>query len=142
MRRGEIAIGIAAAAVENAAGAASARNTAAHEFAFVAFRAFDAERDGACVLALRIIGAADEIAEAALAAEKLRVVERAFFVERNVRLARDARATHQAARRFAIGITLAREKNAETPALDDHFLAAIVAIFDFRHAIRFRGQLG
>lgn len=92
VRRGEIAIGIAAAAVENASGAASAGNAAAHEFAFIAFRTFDAEGDGARVLALRIIRAADEIAEAALAAEKLGVIERAFFIERDVRLAGDARA--------------------------------------------------
>lgn len=92
VRRGEIAIGIAAAAVENASGAAAAGNAAAHEFAFIAFRAFDAESDGARVLALRIIRAADEIAEAALAAEKLGIVERAFFVERDVRLAGHARA--------------------------------------------------
>src|SRR5271170_7893185 len=142
VRRGEIAVGIAAAAVENAAGAASARNAAAHKFAFVAFRALDAESDGPRVLALRIIRAADEIAEAALAAQQLRVVERAFFIERNIRLARDARATYQAARGFAIRVALAGEKNAQTAALDDHFLAAIIAIFDFRHAVRFRRKLG
>src|SRR5271155_3879790 len=142
VRRGEIAIGIAAAAVENAAGAASARNAAAHKFAFVALRALDAERDGPRVLALRIIRAADEIAEAALAAQQLRVVQRAFFIERNIGLARDARPAHQTARGFAIRVALAREKHAEAPALDDHFLAAIIAIFDFGDAVRFRGQLG
>ena len=69
VRCGEIAIWVTAAAVENAAGTTSAGNTAANEFTFVAFRAFDAQRDWARVFALRIIRAADEVAEAALAAE-------------------------------------------------------------------------
>jgi len=142
VRRGEIAIRIAAAAIENAAGAAAARNSAPYKFTFIAFRALDSQRDGSRVFALWIIRATDEIAEAARPAQELRIVQRAFFIERNIRLARDACAFHQSSRGFTIGITFAREKHAEAPALNHHFLAAIVAVLDLGLAIRFRGKLG
>ena len=79
VRRSEIAIRVAAATVENAPCAAAFRSAATHKFAFVALRAFDAERNRAGVFALRIILAADEIAEASLSAEQERIVERALF---------------------------------------------------------------
>src|SRR5437868_2911207 len=60
--RGEIAIRVTRTAVEHswAAAAAFSRAAAAHEFTFVAFRAFNAHGDRARVLALRVAGAADE----------------------------------------------------------------------------------
>ena len=63
-----------------------------------------------------------------MAPQQLIVARWAFFIERNVRLARFLRALHKAARRFAIRISRARKERAETAALDDHFFAAVVAI--------------
>ncbi len=135
MRRSVIAIGIAAAAVKYPATPASFGRATANEFAFAAFRTLDAKRDGSRVLALRIIFAADEIAETALALEKLAFVQGAFFVETDIGLACGARAANQATCGFAVRVAGASEENAEATALDGHFLAAVIAIFDFYFAI-------
>src|SRR5216684_9188747 len=66
MRRREIAVGIARAAVENVCTSSTALAGAAapHKFALIALRAFDAHGDRPRVLALRISGATDELAKA------------------------------------------------------------------------------
>src|SRR6266481_3505467 len=68
VRGSEIAIRITGTTVENtrASAAAFAGAAAADEFPFVALRAFDAHGDRPRVLALRIAGASDELAEAAV----------------------------------------------------------------------------
>src|SRR5260221_9591953 len=131
-RRGEIAIRITRAAIENAgtAPAAFASAAAAHEFAFGALRAFDAHGDRPRVLALRIAGAADEFAKAAVLFHKMIAAQRAEFRERLIGLVRDARALDQPARRLAVGVTLAGEESAEHPPLDHHFLAALAPKLD------------
>src|SRR6185437_710986 len=54
VRRGEIAIGVTAASVEDSAASAALGCAAAHKFAFGAFGALDSEGNRARVLALRI----------------------------------------------------------------------------------------
>ena len=128
VRRREIAVRIPAATVEDAPCPASLRCAAPDKFALVAFRAFDPQRDRARVLALRIILAAHEISEAARATQQNAFVQRAFFVEHHVRLQRFSSAAGKAPRCFAIRVARAREERAKAPALDRHFLAAVVAI--------------
>src|SRR3984893_5093568 len=100
MRCREIAIGISRAAVENARTSASAfaRAAAPHEFALIAFRALNPHRDWPCVLALRIAGAADELAEPPALLYQMVAAQRALFLERFVGLVRDARSLHQSPR--------------------------------------------
>src|SRR5580704_724676 len=143
VRRREIAIGIARAAVEDAGTAATAFSgaAAADEFALHALGTLDAHGDRARVFALRIAGAADEFAEAAVFFDQAVAAERALFIEQLVRLVRYASALDQAPRGLAVRIALASQENTETAALDGHFLAAIVAILDFGFA-RVRGKLG
>src|SRR6267378_7754806 len=130
VRGGEIAIRIARAAVENARASATALAGAApaDEFAFIALRAFNAHGDWPRVLALRIAGAADELAEAAVFFHEAVAAKSALFVQRLIGLVRDARTLHQPACSLAIGVTHASEERAEAAALDGHFLAAIVTI--------------
>src|SRR6266568_2664392 len=65
--RGEIAIRVSRAAVEDTRPPTATLTgaAAAHEFAFMAFRTFDAHGDWARVLAFWIAGATDEFPEAA-----------------------------------------------------------------------------
>ena len=140
VRRSVIAIGIAAATVKDAAAPASFGRAAADEFSFSAFRAFDSEGDGPRVFALWIIFATDEIAEATLAAKELALVQRAFFIEPDIRLARGARAAHQTPGSLAIRIAGACKEYAEAAALDGHFLATVIAVLDFHFAV-VRGEL-
>src|SRR5258708_2409131 len=142
VRRCEIAIRVTGAAVEHAraATAAFAGAAAAHEFAFVAFRAFNAHGDRARVLALRVAGAADEFAEAAAFLHEIFAAQRTQLRERLIGLVRDARALDEAARGLAVRVTGAGEKGAEAAALDGHLLAAIVAIFDFGFAAGLFGK--
>src|SRR6185437_4748337 len=86
VRRREIALGIAAAAIKNSPGTASLGSAAPHKLAFITFRAFDSQRDRTRVLALRIILAANKIAEAPGAANQLPTVLRTLFADRNVGL--------------------------------------------------------
>src|SRR6266852_5335387 len=136
MRRREIAVGIARAAVENARTPPPALACAAppHEFAFIAFRAFDAHGDRPRVLALRISGAADELAKAPVLLHQSVAAEGALFIQQFVRLVSDARARHQPPRGLAIGIPGACEESAKSSALDGHFLAAVVAILGLAFA--------
>src|ERR1700674_2279318 len=92
VRRRKIAIRIARAAVENARASATALASAApaDEFAFIALRALDAHGDWPRVLALRIAGAADELAEAAMLFHEAVAAKRALFLQRLVGLVRDA----------------------------------------------------
>ena len=129
MGRGEVAIGIARAAIENARSATATGAAAADKFSFVALGAFDAERDRPRVLAFWIPSAANEFAVAAVFFDQALAARRAFFIQRLVWLERNARALYQAACGFAIGIAGAGEEGAKAAALDGHFLAAIVAIF-------------
>src|SRR6266853_3372234 len=125
-----IAIRISRAPVENARTSAPALARAAppHEFAFIAVRAFDAHGDRPSVLALRIAGATDKLAEAPALLDQVVAAERAFFFERLVGLMRNARSLHQPPRGFAIRVTGASHECAKAPALDGHFLAAVFAI--------------
>src|SRR5947207_653302 len=118
------------AAVKNARASASAfaGASAAHEFAFVAFRAFDAHGDRPRVFALRVAGAADKFAEAAVLFHQSVAAERAFLIELFIRLMRDASALDKTPRSLAVRITGASEKRAKAAALDGHLLAAIVAV--------------
>ena len=103
--------GIAAAAVENAAAPASSRGAAADEFAFVALRALDAQRDRARVLALRIFLAADEFAEAAVPPQQLPLPHVGHFSSSGTSgCVRFLRACHQPPRGLAIRIAGAREE--------------------------------
>src|SRR5579859_3905766 len=131
--RRKIAIGIARAAIENSRPPAAAFTgaAAADEFSITTLRTFNTQSDRPRIFALRIAGAADEFAEAAMLLDESVAAESALFVERLVRLPRDARALDETPRGLAIRIALAREKNSEAAALDGHLLAAIVAIFDF-----------
>src|SRR5216684_3648434 len=106
MRRREIAVGIARAAVENARTPPPALACAAppHKFALIAFRAFDAHGDRPRVLALWISGAADELAKAPVLFHQSVAAERTLFIQQLVRLVSDARARHQPPRGLAIGI--------------------------------------
>src|SRR5216684_9330679 len=143
VRRGEIAIRVARAAVENARAPATALAgaAAAHELTFIALRAFDAQGDGARVFALGIAGATDELAEAPVLFYQAVAAQRALFLERLVGLVGDARSCDQAPRGFAIGIPGAGEKRAKAAALDGHFLAAVVAILGFAFAVGIVAEL-
>src|SRR5229473_2086030 len=143
VRRSEIAIRITRAAVEHArpATAAFARAPAAHEFSFVAFRAFDAHGDWARVLALRVSRAADEFAEAAVFFHQPVTAECAFLIKRLIRLMRDARTLNQAPRGLAVRVSGTGQEGAEAPPLDGHLLAAIVAILGLGFATGLLGSL-
>src|SRR5438445_145568 len=143
VRRGEIAIRITGATIEDARAASAALTgaAAAHEFTFIAFWTFDAQGDRARVLAFRVAGAADEFAEAAVFFHQPIAAERAFFIERLIRLMCDARALDEAARGPAVREAGAGEKGAEAATLDGHLLAAIVAIFGFGFAAGLFGSL-
>src|SRR6266571_2540264 len=129
---GEVAIRVARAAIENARASTAAfpGAAAADKFAFLAFRARDAHGDGSRVLALRVGRATDEFAEASVLFHQPAAARGALLVERFIRLVRDTRPLHQAARRLAVGIARASQEGAESPALDGHFLPAVVAILD------------
>src|SRR6266853_1930936 len=128
-----IAVRIPRAPIENAGTPAPALARAAppHKFAFIAFRAFDAHGDRPRVLALRIAGATDELAEAPALLNQVVAAQRALFLERLVWLVRDARPLHQPPRRLAIWIAGTSHECAKAPALDGHFLAAVLAILGF-----------
>src|SRR5216684_628138 len=98
MRRREIAVGIARAAVENVCTSSTALAGAAapHKFALIALRAFDAHGDRPRVLALRIPGAADELAEASALLYQVVAAQRTLFLERFIGIVCDARARDQA----------------------------------------------
>ena len=84
----KIAIGIAAATIKNPPGAAPLGTAAPHEFPFIAFRTLDPQRDRTRVLALRIILAADKIAEASRAANQFPAIIWTFFADGNIGLQR------------------------------------------------------
>ena len=128
----EVTVRIARAAIEDARTPAAAFSgaAAADKFALIALGTFDPQSDGARVLALRIAGAADEFAEAAMLLYQAVPAKSALFVEWLIGLVCDASALDKAARGFAIGIALAGEESAEAAALDNHFLAAIIAILN------------
>ena len=69
MRRGEVAFGVATAAIEDSPPSASLGRTAANEFTFLALGALDSECDRSGVLAVRILFTADELAVAAVPPE-------------------------------------------------------------------------
>src|SRR5262249_45522336 len=100
-----------------------------HELSFVALRAFDAHGDGPRIFALWVAGAANELTESAVLLDQSISAKSAFFVQRLVRLMRDARSRPQTHGGFAIGIAAARQECPEAPALKQHFLAAILTIF-------------
>src|SRR5258705_8280118 len=120
MRRGEIAIRVSRAAVENSrtSAPALARAPAPHKFAFIALRALDPHRDRPRVFALGISSAADELSEAPVFLHQSVAAQRALFIQPLVRLQRNARALHHASRRLAIRIAGASQKCAKSPALD------------------------
>src|SRR5690242_10762732 len=137
VRRGEIAVGIARTAVKDAraSSAAASGAAAANKLALVALGAFDAQGDGARVLALGVGGAADKFAEAAVLFYETAAAIGAFFVEGFVGLAGDAGAFDEAAGGLAIRIAGAGQECAETAALDGHFAAAVFAIFGFAFGV-------
>src|SRR6185437_16630832 len=83
-RSSEIAVRITAAAIKNPAAPSSLRGAASDKLSFIALRALNPQRDRARVLALRIILAADEIAEASRPADQLPAVVRTLFADGNV----------------------------------------------------------
>ena len=99
----------------------------------------DAKRLRADEFALRVAGAADELAVAALAAHELRTALGALLVERLVRLAGLARTVDQAARGLALRVAGAGQERPKAAALDGHLFAAIVAVFSGRFALDFLG---
>ena len=139
VRSGEIAIGVARATVENARAAAATFSGAAalHKFAITALRAFDAHGDGASVFALGIVGTADEVAVAAVFFDEVNFAAKLGTFRRVASSGwqGDAGAFDKAAGGFAIGVAGAGQENAEAAALDGHFLAAIVAVFNFGRAL-------
>jgi hypothetical protein len=106
VRRCEIAIGVAAAAKENASPPAPLGRSSADEFSLVALRAFDAHRNRARILALWIILAADEIAKAALATQQFAFgAGRALFSDGDIGRFGLLRTANQTACGFAVRIT-------------------------------------
>src|ERR1035437_1807853 len=145
MRRREVALGILVAAVEDAAPAAFPGH-ALDQFAGLALRTLDAERLRTDELALRVSGAADELAVLAVLLDQLRAALGAFFVEQLIGLVGAARASHQAARRLAFRIPGAGQEGSPAAALDHHFSPAVIAIFGLRLPVlilagQFRGEV-
>src|SRR6266436_3611962 len=138
MRARVIAVRIPRAPIKNAWTPAStfARAAAPHEFALIALRAFDAHGDRPRVLALRISGTTDELTKASVLLHQAIAAQRTLLIEQFIRFVRDARSLHQSTRGLAIGIPGARQKCAKAPALDGHFLAAVIAILGFAFATR------
>src|SRR5258707_447166 len=145
-RRRKIAIRVPRAAVEHAESSAPALShaPALHKFAFIALRALDAHGDRPGVLALRVSRATDELPKPAVLFHQPVSVQRAFLVQRFVRLVRNSRPRHQAPRRLAIRITRASQKRAKSPAFQRHLLSAVFAVLNlvlgvfrnlFRHVL-------
>src|SRR3984885_8562478 len=130
MRSREVAIRVAAATVEDPSPPTALRCPAPDKFPFVALWAFNAQCDWPRVFALRIVLAADEIAKPTRATQQHATVGGAFFIQNHVGLQRLLGACRQTPRRFAIRVSGARKKRPEAPALDGHFLPAIVAVND------------
>src|ERR1700676_2455209 len=144
VRRGEIAIRITRAAVEDARAQPPpfSRTAAAYELAFLAFGAFDSHGDGAGVLALRVAGTADEFAEAPVFFDEMVVAQSAFFFQRFIGLMGHARAGDQAPRGLAIRVAGASQKGAKAAAFHGHFFAAVFAILGFGFPAGFLAVLG
>src|SRR5215831_14843712 len=142
IRRGKVAVRVPRASVKDARAPTAACAAAADELALVTLWAFDTHGDWARVLALGISRTADELAEAAMLLDQAVAAGRALFIERLIRLARDARAFHQPPRGLAVGIAGASEKHAEAAALDGHLFAAVFAIFGFVFGVGLFAELG
>src|SRR5258708_4847776 len=142
--RGEIAIRITRAAIENTrtAPAPFASAAAAHEFAFGALRAFNAHGDRPRVLALPIAGGDDEFAKSAVLFHKMIAAQRAGFGERLSGLARDAGGMAHPPSSLTVGVTLAGGESADHPPVDHLFLAAFVEIPVFRLTASVFGNRG
>src|ERR1700683_5424975 len=140
MRRREVAIRVAAATVENPSPPAALRCPAPDKFPLVALRAFDTQCDWPRVFALRIVLAPDEIAKPTRATQQHATVGGALFIQNHVGLQRLLGARRQTPRRFAIRVARAGKKRPEAPALDGHFLPAIVAVNDAALAFAVRAS--
>ena len=138
VRRREIALRITVASVEDAH--AALLRAAFQQLPGAALWTRNAQRLRADEFAFGIGRAAGEFAVAPVPADELRAAVRALFVQQLVRLTRHARAFDQAARRLALRIAFAREENAEAAALDDHLLAAVIAILDLGLSAGFLGE--
>src|SRR5258708_7424573 len=145
-RRRKIASRLPRAAVEHAESSAPAFShaPALHKFAFIALRALDAHSDRPGVLALRVSRATDELPKPPVLFHQPVSVQRAFLVQRFVRLVSSSRPRHQAPRRLAIRITGASQKRAKSPAFQRHLLSAVFAVLNlvlgvfrnfFRHVL-------
>src|SRR5713226_613544 len=132
---GEVALGIAVAAVEDAA--AALLGHALDQFPGAALRAGDAQGLRADVSALGVAGAADELSIAPVLFDKLRATVRTLLIERLVGLAGLARSVDQPARGLTFRVTGAGQERPEAAALDGHFFAAVVAILDGAFALAF-----
>src|SRR5258708_638000 len=128
----EIAIRVPRAAIEHAESSAPALShaSALHKFAFIALRALDAHGDRPSVFALRVSRATDELPKPPVLFHQPVSVQRAFLVQRFVRLVSDSRPSHQAPRRLAIRITGASQKRAKSPAFQRHLLSAVFAVLN------------
>src|SRR6516165_3835384 len=133
VRRRKIAIGIPRTAVEHPEPPAPALPHAAslYEFPFIAFRALDPHRDRPRVLALRISRTPDELPKTPVLLQEPISIQRTLLVQRLIRLVRYPRPSHQPPRCFAVGVSCAREKRSKSPALQRHFLPAVLAILRF-----------
>src|SRR6266481_1694256 len=145
-RRSEIAIRVTRAAIEHAESSAPAlpHASALHKFAFIALGALDTHGDRPGVLALRVSRATDELPKPPVLFHQPVSVQRAFLVQRFVRLVSNSRPRHQAPRRLAIRITGASQKRAKSPPFQRHLLSAVFAVLNlvlgvfrnfFRHVL-------
>src|SRR5438270_4574021 len=136
----EVAIGVIGAAEEDLAAARFALDDLAALVGVL--RTQNARRLVLDVLALGVIGAGGEFAEAPLLDDEIRSAARALLVEDLIRLGRlqaPLLGRNQLPRRLALGVSRAREELAEASALEDHRLAAVLARLDLLFAaFRFR----
>src|SRR5205807_5581336 len=116
------ALGIIAASVKRV----SLTGFLLDQVAFFAQRTLHADKILLDVLAVGISAARSEFAVATVTDHQITSAFRARLIERNVR---DLFALIEAPRGLAIRITGAGHELAETPTLQDHYAAAVLAIF-------------
>src|SRR5262249_39291599 len=102
--------------------------TALDDVAFAAFGALHADQLLLHVLALGVVAAGGEFAEAAELHHQVVAAVPALLVERLIRL---LLLLAELLRRLAIGVAGASEKRSEAALLQDHRTAAVVAVFLF-----------
>ena len=138
MRRSKLALRIISAPIE----CISLARALLHQFAVFAVRALHADEVLLHILALGISAARREFAEPSMADHHIAPALRAQFIERNVR---NFLSLIQTPGGLAIRISRACHELPETPALEHHHPAAVLAIFflrGFLHVGTNPGQAG